>query len=158
MKNFKILFTLSIVTLLIFPSCQTSNVDIQAEKDAISEIDRTWTEAIQNKNVENVMILIASDAVFMIDNLPIIKGKEAIREAQSSWYADTAIDFSTFQAEIVDIQVSSSGDMAYTRGIEHYNQHTPDGMTERWNKWIDVWKKIDGEWKVIVVIGNSDNP
>jgi uncharacterized protein (TIGR02246 family) len=158
MKNFRILLILSVVGLLIFPSCQTSKVDIQAEKDAIHELDQSWSEAIRNKNIEDMMKIMAPDAIFMIDDIPIIEGEKAIREAQSAWYADTTIDFSTYQAETVDIQVSGSGDMAYNRGIEHYMQNTPEGMIERRNKWINIWKKVDGQWKCTVVVGNSDNP
>jgi uncharacterized protein (TIGR02246 family) len=158
MKNFRILLTLSIVSLLIFASCQTSNVDIQADKDAILELDSIWNEAIRNKNVEDFMNIMAPDAIFMIDDIPIIEGEKAIREAQSAWYADTTIDFSTFQAKTMDLQVSSSGDMAYDRGNEHYMQNTPEGTIERHNKWINIWKKVDGQWKCTVVMGNSDNP
>jgi len=158
MKNLRILFTLTVVSILTIPSCQTIQVDIQADKDAIRELDSTWSEAIQDQDIENVMNLMAPDAVFMIDDLPIIEGQEAIREAQLNWYADTSIDFSSYRSELVDIEVSISGDMAYTRGREHYNIISPEGTIENWSKWVDIWKKIDGKWKVMVVIGNSDNP
>jgi ketosteroid isomerase-like protein len=158
MKNFKILFTLSVISLLIFPSCQTPQVDIQAEKDAILKLSGIWTEAIRNKNVEDMMSVMAPDAIFMLQDMPLFEGEEAIRESFVAWYADTTIDFSTFQAETLDLQVSSSGDMAYERGREQYTINAPEGMIEVRNKWIDIWKKIDGQWKAVVVIGNNDNP
>lgn len=158
MKNVHFPTALFLLSLLIFPSCQTINVDIQTEKDAIRELDRSWTEAIRNQDIENVMNKLASDAIFMVDDLPIIEGKEAIREAQLEWYADTTIDFSTFQDELLDIQISLSGDIAYTRIKENFMQSTPEGMTEQWSKWINIWKKVDGRWLAVVVVGNQDNP
>ncbi len=56
------------------------------------------------------------------------------------------------------IEVSNSGDLAYTRGTQRLDYITLDGTVEEVSKWIAIWKKIDGEWKAIVVIGNQDNP
>jgi uncharacterized protein (TIGR02246 family) len=158
MKIFRILFTVSAVSLLILPSCQRPQVDIQAEKDAIRELSGTWRESVRNKNVEGMINLLASDVIFMVDDLPIIEGKESIREAQQAFYEDTSIDFSTFQVEVKDIQISGSGDMAWDRVEERFMQRTPEGMKEQRSKWIDIWKKEGGQWKAVVVIGNQDNP
>jgi ketosteroid isomerase-like protein len=35
---------------------------------------------------------------------------------------------------------------------------TPNGPVDDMSKWIDIWKKIDGQWKVVVNIWNSDMP
>jgi len=155
MKNIFVLFCACIA---LIGCTSTPKVDTITEADTIRNLDSQWAAAIKDKNVENVMNLIASDAVFMIDDLPIIDGKEAIRESQVSWYSDTTIVFSTYTGTSEAIEVSASGDLAYSRGIERYNQNTPNGTIERVSKWVDIWKKIDSEWKVIVVIGNSDKP
>lgn len=157
MKHLQIQIAI-IVAVTILSSCHSSHTDIQAEKDAIRDLDRLWTEDIRNKRTDNIMDMMASDAVFMMDNLTIIEGRDAVRDAQLAWYADTTIDFSTFQAEIVDIEMSLSGDMAYVRGIESYSQKLPEGITQQNNKWINIWKKVEGEWKAAVAISNSDNP
>lgn len=155
MKKLALLFWIFIV----FYGCSTApKVDIQAEKDAIQKIADQWTAEIKVQNTDNIMKIIASDAVFMINEIPIIVGKDAIRESEESWFSDTTIVFSTFEATIEIIEVSGSGDFAYTRGRERFSQNTSAGTIERVSKWINIWKKIDGEWKVAVVIGNSDKP
>ena len=37
-----------------------------------------------------------------------------------------------------------------------FNQNTPKGFVD--GKWVDIYKKIDGKWKPIVAISNSDEP
>jgi len=34
----------------------------------------------------------------------------------------------------------------------------PKETVESVGKWIDIWKEINGEWKCIVNISNSDKP
>jgi uncharacterized protein (TIGR02246 family) len=158
MKNYTTLIIASIVFLMIFPSCQTTQVDIQAEKDAIQNLTKIWNESIKNKNVDAMRDLMAEDVVFLIDDIPIIEGWEALRQAQSSWYADTSIDFSTYRSEIVDSRISEAGDLAIFLGIEVYMQLTPEGIKDRRSKFLDIWEKTDGQWKVIMVASNSDSP
>jgi hypothetical protein len=35
---------------------------------------------------------------------------------------------------------------------------TKDGLVKDEGKWVDIWKKIDGQWKVTVSCGNSNKP
>jgi uncharacterized protein (TIGR02246 family) len=158
MKKLIILFAFPLVALLVLPSCHNGHVDLQAEEEAIRELSRGWTAAIQNQNVDDVIELLAPDVVFLIDDVPIMEGREAVLEAQASWYAESGIDYSTYKSEIVDIQFSKCGDLAICRGIEHYKLPTPEGTVEQWYKFIDIWKKTGDQWKVIAVAGNSDAP
>ena len=48
------------------------------------------------------------------------------------------------------IVVSSSGDMAMDRGTYRLGPET--------GKYVVVWRKVDGDWKVAADIFNSDNP
>jgi ketosteroid isomerase-like protein len=158
MKKMNILFALPLVALLTLPSCHNGHVDLQAEEEAIMELSLVWAEAIRNNNVDNVVELMAPDVIFMIDDIPIMEGREAVREAQTSWYAESGIDYSTYKSEIVDMQFSKCGDLAICRGVEHYMAPTPEGMVEQWYKFIDIFKKTGDQWKVIAVVGNSDQP
>lgn len=158
MKKLHFLFVFTAVALLLLPSCHKGHVDLQAEEEAIRELSRVWTAAIQNKNVDDVMELLSPDVVFLVDDIPVMEGRDAVREAQASWYAESGIDYSTYQSDIVDIQFSECGDLAVCRGTEHYMVPTPEGTVEQWYKFIDIWKKTGDQWKVIAVVGNSDAP
>jgi ketosteroid isomerase-like protein len=73
-------------------------------------------------------------------------------------FADTTILWSTFSTTIDKIEVSTSGDLAYARGIGRWKIKTPTGIEEIGNKWLDIWKKTDGKWMNTVEIWNSNLP
>ena len=52
--------------------------------------------------------------------------------------------------------VAASGDIGYTGGSNHYNKTTPKGLVDSSEKWVTIYKKIDGKWKAILDIANSD--
>jgi ketosteroid isomerase-like protein len=56
------------------------------------------------------------------------------------------------------IEVSASGDLAWDRGTFHSVMETPEGTVEDVGKYLMIWKKMDGEWKVVAECGNSDLP
>jgi ketosteroid isomerase-like protein len=104
-----------------------------------------------------VLSFFASEGVEMDPNSPTYIGPQAIREANKSWLSDTTILFKTFTYTIDPIEVSASGDLGYARGTSRVKKTTPNGPVEIRTKWVDIWKKIDGKWKVVVNISNSDN-
>lgn len=58
------------------------------------------------------------------------------------------------------VEVSSAGDMGYTVGAYKLTIHDAQGkpVTDR-GKYVTVWQKqLDGTWKVVADIFNSDLP
>ena len=136
----------------------TPKVDIVAEAEAIRNLEEQWNVALQNKDVDKIMSLYAPDAVWMFPNEPIMNSHQSIREKLVADFADTTILFNTISGGVDNVQVSSSGDIAFARGHERLSIKKEEGTIEEIGKWLDVWKKIDGEWKCILIIGNSDKP
>jgi ketosteroid isomerase-like protein len=66
--------------------------------------------------------------------------------------------FNTYSGTIDAIEVSASGDLAYARGHDKISLRTSEGIVIEAGKWVDIYKKLDGEWKVVVSIGNIDKP
>jgi ketosteroid isomerase-like protein len=56
------------------------------------------------------------------------------------------------------IEVAASADLGYYRGTYHVIVETADGPVEDVGKFLAIWKKIHGEWKVIAECVNSDLP
>lgn len=136
----------------------TPKVDIQAETDAIRNLEDQWTVALQTGDAEKIVSYFAPEAVSMRPNQPILVGLDAIRNRTVSMFADTTLLFNTYTGTIDIIEVSASGDLAYARGHDEITTKTKDGLIKDNGKWVDIWKKIDGQWKVTVSIGNSDLP
>jgi hypothetical protein len=43
-------------------------------------------------------------------------------------------------------------------GQDQITVKTKDGLAQEESKWVDIWKKFDGQWKVVLNIGNSNKP
>jgi ketosteroid isomerase-like protein len=158
MKKFNLIFVMLTLILLVIPACQTNKVDTLAEADKIRNLEHQWTAAIQSKDIDKNLSFFATEAVAMDPNFPIYVGLPAIRTGFETWFSDTTILFK-LSLDIIDtIEVSASGDLAYVRGSSRHIQNMQSGLSESSAKWIDIWKKFDGNWKVIVNISNSDKP
>jgi len=155
MKKFTLLFS----TCIILIGCHsTPKVDTVAEVEAIRNIENQWTVALQNKDIEKVLSLYSPEGVVMKPGNSVYAGLQSIRKQVESDFADTTMLWNTTSTTIDIIEVSASGDMAYARGINRGKMKTPTGIVEYSDKWIDIYKKIDGQWKCIVGIWNSNNP
>ncbi|HBE40419.1 MAG TPA: hypothetical protein DDW27_04315 [Bacteroidales bacterium] len=142
---------------VILTECnQTRVVDIRAEAETINKIEDQWTAAILAKDIDKIMSIFATEAVAMNANTPARIGAQAIRESLESWFADATILHDTFQSAIDTIEVSASGDLAYVRGNARLSISTSGGIVEETDKWVTIYRKINGEWKAIVDIWNSD--
>ena len=58
--------------------------------------------------------------------------------------------------ELETIEATVSGDVGYNFGT--FTLHTPDGRLEDRGKFIEIWRLVDGEWKISNDIFNSDLP
>ena len=157
------------VTALLLPACQPGDkpanntaemnsaaaVDPGADEQAIrGQVDR-WLQLVTAKDAAGIAELYAEDGAVMPPNAPIGKGRAAIQQTWSSMMGTPGFGL-TFAPE--QILVSSSGDMALDRGTYGLTI-APDGATQTdTGKYVVVWRKIGGEWKVAADIFNSDLP
>ena len=91
----------------------------------------------------------------MQPNAPAIVGLPAIRAWFETGLLQPGIS-NFFEADTIEVAVS--GDLAYDRGTYRFAMETPNGRVEDIGKYLMIWKRIDGEWKVVVDISNSDQP
>jgi uncharacterized protein (TIGR02246 family) len=127
-----------------------------ADARTIRESEAEWAKAWAAKDVERVVAHYADDGLVELADVPIIKGKGAMRAAAKQTFADPnfALSFSPEQVE-----VSRSGDLAYARGtysVTQTNPATKRPATEK-GKYVIVYRKQpDGRWLAIQDINNRD--
>jgi ketosteroid isomerase-like protein len=144
---------------IILTACnQSPVVDIRTEAEAINKIEDQWTAAIKVKDIDRILSIFATEAVVMNANTPACFGLQSIRKSLESWFSDATIYHNTSTSAIDTIEVSASGELAYVRGNSQLSISTPKGIVEEKDKWITIYRKINGEWKAIVDIWNSDEP
>jgi ketosteroid isomerase-like protein len=147
-----------LVVVMIITSCQSKTKTASKDADAIRNIEDQWLTANKAKDINKVMSIFASDAVVMEPNKPISVGIEAIRKSWEFWFSDTTFLHNTLTQTIDNIEVSAPGDLGYARGTIHYSLKTPNGPVEYVDKFIDIYKKIDGKWKCTVGIWTTYKP
>jgi ketosteroid isomerase-like protein len=157
----KKIFYLTLVAMIIITACQpktkTASIDTRAEADTLRNIEAQWEAAINAKDIDKLVSLNAPDVVILDANFPMRVGHQALRKSFESMLADTTV-VGTHSETVEAVEVSASGDLAYTRGTARQSRNTPKGLVEETSKWVTIYKKIDGEWKAIVNIWNSDKP
>lgn len=155
MKRASFLCTLLATGLAALACGSAPQVDTEAEKAAIAESNRKWLAAVEAKDIEACVSFYAPDAVEMQPGMPALVGREAIREWFEAWLPDTSVSNAFFPERT---EVAASGDVAYDRGTYRFTGSTPDGPIEDVGKYLVIWKKIDGDWKVVASTSNSDLP
>jgi ketosteroid isomerase-like protein len=91
----------------------------------------------------------ADDATILAPGTSPIVGKEAVRKYVTEAFVTPGFSI-TWKTE--KVEVSQSGDMAYSTGTDWISFNGPDGksLTEE-NRSVAIWKKqADGSWRCIV--------
>lgn len=129
-----------------------------ADERAIQAVDDATKRAAQAKDANAVVdTWYADDGSALYPNAPICTGKEALRKR---WAAMLATPGFSVDWQITKVEVSRSGDLAYTPFTYQMTMQGPDGkpIQDR-GKGLAVWKKqSDGSWKGLADIFNSDLP
>ena len=126
--------------------------DVTAEQ-RIRDVNTRWLELIRTGNAEGVAELYVENGALMPPNAPIAVGRSAIAEGWRSMMATPGFGLTFEPTEIV---VSAAGDMAYDRGTYRFTATPPSGAISDIGKYLVVWQKVGGEWKVAADIFNSD--
>lgn len=163
MVNPKLLPIMAAAAVLL-PGCEVTErkdatkaieANTAADEQAIRGINDRWLQLVRAKDAAAVAQLYAEDGAVMPPNESAGKGREAIGQwwARSMQLPGYDLAFTTDQ-----LIVSASGDMALDRGTWTFKANPPSGAIDDGGKYIVVWRKIGGEWKVAADIFNSDKP
>lgn len=126
-----------------------------SDAQQIRTANARWLQLIRDKDAAGVAQLYAEDGVVLPPNDKAAVGPQAVGQ----WWAglmkmpNFALTFGTDQ-----LVFATSGDMALDRGWYRLSAQGPKGPINDTGKYIVVWRKIGGEWKVASDIFNTDLP
>lgn len=129
-------------------------IDQAGQAQVIRDLDAALSAAGQAQDVATFGSFFAEDAVQMPPNVPPLEGRAAIEESAADMFASGAV----VRFETLDVQVSSSGDMAYSRGKYYLTIQIPEGLVRDEGSYLEVWQKVGGAWKITTDSFNSDLP
>ena len=154
----KKIFFLLLPAVCLMYACQQkpTEIDFKAISEEIVNIENQLTAAYQAQDIDKCMSYYAPDAIVMDAGVPIITGIEAIRKDLAVSFADTTRLWKTHTWKNEQIEVAASGDMVIVRGSSVLNMKTPGRIKEVKGKGLEIFKKVDGEWKAFLCIYNKD--
>ncbi len=130
-------------------------VDKQAEEQTIREIGRKWVAMFAAKDTSGMGALFADDGYEMPPNSKAMKGPDEVRKGTGEMLRTTKDFKLTFEPST--ITVADAGDLAAERGTYKLSFTGPKAKKiEDHGNYVTVWKKVDGQWKVLSDINSSE--
>jgi uncharacterized protein (TIGR02246 family) len=131
-------------------------VDLAAEEQAVRDRSMAWLAASQARDPAAEAALFADDGIAFRENRDAIVGPAAFQAYSAEQYAQNPNSSITWTVD--QVHVATAGDIAYEMGTFQFTGGGPTGTEEDSGKYVTVWKKVNGEWKVAADIGVSTKP
>lgn len=120
-------------------------------RGAITEANQRFMDAFKAGDAAAVAALYTPDARILPPDLPMMEGTEAIR---SFWRGAMQSGLTGAKLETVDVE--TSGDLAYEVGrFTLYKQGDGGEIIAGAGKYVVVWKRQNGGWKLAADIWNA---
>jgi ketosteroid isomerase-like protein len=124
------------------------------ERAALQERERGFLAAMGARQVESVLPYFAEEAVLHVANMPPVEGRAAIGRFYGNVFR--FLQSSTTTPE--RLQVSRSGDLAYSAGRVNNTFAGGEGSVEYGGKYLLIWEKRAEEWAVVFYSVSNDQP
>lgn len=137
------------------PAEEAAVVDAAAVEDSIRAVNARFERAVLEGDSVAVADLYTDDGVLLAPGAPRVEGRAGIRTAFGSMIAGMR----EFDLETDRVEVTDSGETAWEIGSYALVLETPDGGTIRdEGKYLVVWERVDGTWRLAADMFNSDFP
>lgn len=130
------------VTIACAPPVAQESADIAARSDA-------WEVAFNDQDVDALVAMYSDDARVLAPNAPMGQGEEAVRSVFQGMI-DAGLG-----GELTTVETMAAGDLGYHVGTYAL---TVDGSEVDRGKFVEIWRKVGGEWKIASDMFNSDLP
>jgi ketosteroid isomerase-like protein len=142
--------------LLAAGTCCVALASLAADEAArIRAGTASWMQSFNSGNAGAVAALYSDEALLMPPNAPPARGVVAIKEGIAKEIAGAKKSAITLAMGTVD-EVNVAGDMAWHSGS--YVVKDKAGKPVDAGKFIEVWEKKNGKWRIVRDMWNSDGP
>ena len=130
------------------------HADIASEERTIRELEKQWVQAVAAKDTTAIGNVYAEDGEFLPPGAPRVSGRAAVRLAWAALLKAPNLSLTFASSKVV---VSSAGDLTVATGPYQLGMDGPKGQRiEDAGKFVEAWTRVNGEWKVLGNIFNSD--
>jgi uncharacterized protein (TIGR02246 family) len=131
-------------------------VDLAAEERAIRDISMQWLAFEKARDAAGVATLLADNSTLFRENRDPILGPAAAQAYLAQDWAENPKGQVTWATDRVE--VAASGDMAVEYGTWSITAAGPDGTGTDGGKYVTVFHKMNGQWKVVNDMSMSTQP
>ena len=152
--NFAQLTAIAVFLFVVMIGCTEKTESHEpATAEELSQMNKDFGKAINNKDAETASLLYAENASIMPPNEQIVTGRENIKK-----YWQAFIDAGVSDLSVATISTGSDGDLGYETGRFRLSIPGKDGkMTEEKGKYIEILKRdANGKWISLYGIWNED--
>ena len=142
---------ITVAFLLLFAATSVATKQKSAQgADLLLQLEASFAEAVAQHGHDAFITHFAEDGVEIVDGGGF-DTKDAMRK-QPAWPEGTSLTWTPVHAEM-----AASDDLGYTYGNYVYTAKNKEGkLVTHYGKYTSIWKKQnDGQWKVVVDMGNS---
>ena len=130
-----------IIVLVFSIQCTTQQEDPAKLLEEITAANKVFMETFKAGDAAVLSSLYTEDGKVLPPNAGIIEGKEAM---QAFWQA--VMDMGVKEGVLEIVEVEGHGDTAIE--VSRFQMKDTDGNVLNYGKYIVVWKKVDGKWKL----------
>ncbi len=141
------------LVIFVFSFFQLQGQTFTGNKNDINMIlenTKKFSEYVMNSNYQMIGESYTDDAKIFPNKSKILQGEDLVN------YWKLPEGFSTIHHKIFQEEITVIEDIAYDYGYYEGKTKNPKGEISSWEgKYIIVWKKVSGEWKMYLDIWNS---
>jgi len=130
-------------------------IDLDTEEQTIRKLTADWFADEVRRDVDASLSYIASDVVIQPEGAPTINGIAAMRSLYEEVFKMPFVDLVMEPRTVV---VAASGDLAYDIGPWKMVFEGENGRTEAPHKSNIIWRKLNGQWKIVALSYSMDTP
>lgn len=157
MKTGTFLMVVGLAVGLASCSAEMGNtVDLAAEEAAVRAVSARWLELESDKDAAGIAALFATDGTISWEDQDPVVGQTAIEAMLNRNHEENPREVDSWETERVD--VAASGDLAIEYGSWSTRNGGLDGNEDDEGRYVTVYRKVEGEWKVSSDMGLSTVP
>lgn len=138
-----------VVTLVMATSLAAWGQRGSDARAAIERGGKQWSEGVERGDAPAIAQLYAEDAQAFPPNAELVSGRANIQKLWQSF-----LTAGVKKAALESMDVESAGNIAYETG--KWRSWGADGKEIDHGKYVVVWKRVNGQWKMYRDIWNSD--
>lgn len=128
--------------------------DLALEKQRVRQASDGVNAAEAARDIDKALSYYADDLIAHAAGAPPIVGKAAMR----AFYQMALNTEGVISNHSTAILVAASGEMAWEHGVNTTTIKGPNGPVQDVGKYLAVWRKVNGAWKMAAVAATSDAP